>query len=70
MIRRIGFSVVLGAFTALLMASGCVSTQEMAQTSGSIRTDAQYVEAVERAARRRGLVLQWVNPPLVERDDR
>ncbi len=59
----------LVAATCLLAA--CASSQERASYSapqrveapGAIVTDTEYVAAVERIARRRGIYLQWVNVP-------
>ena len=59
----------LAAATCLLAA--CASSREQAsyaapqrvEAPGSIVTDSEYVAAVERVARRRGIDVQWVNVP-------
>lgn len=60
------------SFTALGLVA-CTSTQEKstymppAQVNNSqlaeVENDAEYMAIVERIARRRGITLQWVNPP-------
>lgn len=57
---------------SLLALSGCKSTEEKsayvapARVQGegpTIVRDEEYIALVERIARRRGVYLQWVNPP-------
>jgi hypothetical protein len=59
---------------ALLAAStGCASTSNSAGYRGSakaspqdLRRDSQYIYLVEREADRRGVIVAWVNPPLMK----
>lgn len=61
---------ILAAAAALLL-SACATSGGLASATGPaayphgerILTDADYVARVERAARDRGVVVQWVNPP-------
>jgi hypothetical protein len=43
--------------------SAYVAPQRVDSNQARIETDAEYVAAVERLARRRGIYLQWVNVP-------
>lgn len=54
---------------SVLVLGACASTPEPMESKRSIRTDTAYVAAVEQAARRRGLALQWVNPPKLRVED-
>ncbi|MBJ6979995.1 hypothetical protein [Luteimonas sp. MC1895] len=65
------FQAVLVA-SATLALSACASSGGMASAPGPatgpqqgerILTDGEYVSAVERVARSRGVHVQWVNPP-------
>ena len=58
--------------SAALVLSACASSGGMASAPGPaaspqqgerILTDGEYVSAVERLARSRGVHVQWVNPP-------
>ena len=59
------------AAAATLVLSACASSGGMASApvgaaplqGDRIMTDAEYVAGVERAARERGVEVQWVNPP-------
>ncbi len=59
----------LSALSLVPLALGaCATTKEAAYQPtppkpGSIVTDAEYVAYVEAVARRRGIGVQWVNPP-------
>lgn len=63
-----GFLHCLLAAVLCSGAVGCATTSESTRTSASpaeqtIATDSVYVGQVERIARRRGIEVQWVNPP-------
>lgn len=52
---------------AVVLAAGCASSGASglaARPTPSIQEDAAYVAAVEQVARRRGVSVRWVNPPL------
>lgn len=56
---------------ATLLVSGlgaCTTTHETAKSSqhasGTIVQDTTYVRQVERIARKRGVDVKWVNPPI------
>ncbi|QDW66052.1 hypothetical protein [Luteimonas granuli] len=62
--------VVLSAIPAMVLA-GCASSGGMAsaapqpyQAPDEVTTDTAYVAAVEHVARRRGVRVHWLNPPL------
>ncbi len=55
---------IVFAFLATLALAACATTGERA--SGQARASEKkvdYVSTVESTARRRGIYLQWVNPP-------
>lgn len=45
--------------------AGCATTSEAALAPGEekVVSDAEYMAAVERIAKRRGIIVRWVNPP-------
>ena len=51
------------AFSVTTVLGGCASHPPFAESGATIRSDATYMEIVEQAAQRRGVVLHWVNPP-------
>ncbi len=58
--------IALLVWMSFLLAA-CASTPETASDSrATIRDDVDYIEHVERAARRRGVTVRWVNPPRAE----
>ncbi len=48
-----------------LLATACASSGSSGLTEkrSPLRQDADYIAAVEAAAKQRGVVVQWVNPP-------
>lgn len=66
----------LALIVAVPGATGCASTQGRTMADGKserIVTNREYVAYVESVARRRGVEVQWVNPPKVRKpaeDDR
>lgn len=47
-----------------LVLSGCASTQQAGvPTARQYEPDTQYIAAVERAVKRAGVKVIWVNPP-------
>ena len=55
---------VLNGCSSMDQKSTYVAPQPVGNPNGvKIETDAEYVAAVERIARRRGIYLQWVNLP-------
>lgn len=65
--------VALAALLSVCMLSGCSSMEKKSTyvepkavhypNGVKVETDAAYVNAVERIARRRGIDLQWINMP-------
>lgn len=57
---------------SVLLLPACAGTQQTARSTPAaqpqnqtvITTDSEYVAYVERVARRRGIQVNWVNPPL------
>ena len=55
---------------ALIGLSACASTQHVATRvqpearRGTITGDSEYVARVEQIARRRGIEVKWINPPV------
>lgn len=63
---------VLGLFAPLVLATGCASSpasvgqrESPALTRAGSQQDSEYIRYVERLAARRGVDVQWVNPPFV-----
>lgn len=57
--------LVSAALVATALAAGC-ATSQTAHTEpqpGRLYVDGAYVEAVERAARSRGVSVHWINAP-------
>jgi hypothetical protein len=48
---------------ALTLLAGCATTSEVAGKDVRIVQDDEYVAIVEKIALRRGVRVQWVNPP-------
>ncbi|WP_411834418.1 hypothetical protein [Pseudoxanthomonas mexicana] len=57
---------------SVLLLPACAGTQQMARSTPAaqpqnqtvITTDGAYIAYVERIAKRRGIQVNWVNPPL------
>jgi hypothetical protein len=67
------FRPCLAAVAATVLAA-CATTSDYAprltpSSEIQIRDDAEYIIAVEKAARKRGVGVIWVNPPQVRIDD-
>lgn len=60
------FSAVVGATMLVTLLGACATAPvSMSESRSSIQNDAEYMDIVERTARRRGLALRWVNPPTI-----
>ncbi len=61
--------LVLLALAFLLGSVGCASSgssgyrNDLKITRSPLRQDSEYIAQVERAAARRGVSVEWVNPP-------
>ncbi|HBK57618.1 MAG TPA: hypothetical protein DDZ76_15235 [Xanthomonadales bacterium] len=61
---------VLLSVSAICLVAACATTSPpLAESKATIRSDAEYMQLVERVARRRGVALRWVNPPNEPRED-
>jgi hypothetical protein len=58
-------AIAMGLFALSMVAmGGCSSMQDKATVARSVEVDdADYVARVENLALRRGVIVQWVNPP-------
>jgi hypothetical protein len=54
--------IVMGGI-ALAMLASCATTSDLAGNDVRIVQDDEYVAIVEEIAKRRGVRVQWVNPP-------
>ncbi len=56
---------IVPVLLASLLVTACASSGSAGLTEkrSPMRQDADYIAAVEAAAKQRGVVVQWVNPP-------
>lgn len=54
----------------LVLLSACAGTREMTSTTPAVKkpmtAEQEYINYVERVAKRRGIHLTWVNPPQLD----
>jgi hypothetical protein len=68
--------LVLLALVFLLGSVGCASSgssgyrNSLKVTRATLRQDQEYIALVERAAARRGVAVEWVNPPFTRTENR
>lgn len=57
---------LLALAATVVLASGCATTSDSYTTKRSdLRADSVYIAKVEAIARRRGVDVEWVNPPRI-----
>ncbi|MBB5015654.1 hypothetical protein [Rehaibacterium terrae] len=61
--------LMVAALASLAACAGRGELRATEQQTASLRQDAEYIAAVERIARRRGVQVYWVNPPQRRSDE-
>ena len=62
-VHRLALALLLLALAACATTGHDIAQSPPQATPGTIDADSEYMGRVEQIARRRGIEVQWVNPP-------